>query len=72
MCNKYDAKLLFTDTNSLVYEINNKNVYEQCFIKTHRKRIQGKLHEIGIYDVFQILLSFFDDKRYVLDDGIKT
>ena len=25
------AKLLFTDTDSLFYEINNENVYEQCF-----------------------------------------
>ena len=25
------AKLLFTDTDSLVYEINGDNVYEQCF-----------------------------------------
>ena len=31
MINKYDAKLLFTDTDSLVYEINSENVYEQCF-----------------------------------------
>ena len=29
--NKYDAKFLFTDTDSLVYEINSKDVYEQCF-----------------------------------------
>ena len=26
-----DVKLLFTDTDSLVYEIKNGNVYEQCF-----------------------------------------
>ena len=31
VCNKYDAKLLFADTDSLVYEINNEDVYEQCF-----------------------------------------
>ena len=36
------------------------------------KRIQNKLHEIGTYDVFKISLSCFDDKRYVLDDGINT
>ena len=31
VCNKFDAKLLFTDTHSLVYEINGKNIYKQCF-----------------------------------------
>ena len=36
------------------------------------KRIKSKLHEIGTYDVFKISLSCFDDKRYVLDDGINT
>ena len=29
--NKFDAKLLFTDTDSLVYEIKGKDVYEECF-----------------------------------------
>ena len=27
----HNVKLLFTNTDSLVYEITNKNVYEQCF-----------------------------------------
>ena len=29
--NKFDAKLLFTDTDSFVYEIKGKDVYEECF-----------------------------------------
>ena len=36
------------------------------------KRIQSKLHKPGTYDVFKISLSCFDDKIYVLDDGINT
>ena len=34
------------------------------------KRIQSKLHKIGTYDVCKI--SCFDDKRYILDDGINS
>ena len=36
------------------------------------KRIQSKLHKIGTYDVCNILLSCFGDKRHVLDDGVNT
>ena len=36
------------------------------------KRIQSKLRKIGTYDVCKISLSCFDDKRYILDDGINT
>ena len=36
------------------------------------KRIQSKLHKIGTYELSKINLSCFDDKRYVLDDGINT
>ena len=38
----------------------------------HMKRIQSKLHGLGIYDVYKISLSCFDDKRYVLGDGVNT
>ena len=30
--NKFDAKLLFTDTDSLVYEIKGKDVYAQSYL----------------------------------------
>ena len=36
------------------------------------KKIQGKLHKIGTYYVCKISLSCFDDKRYILDDGINS
>ena len=36
------------------------------------KRIQAKKHKIGTYEIDKISLSFFDDKRFVLDDGVHT
>ena len=36
------------------------------------KRIQAKKHKIGIYEIDKISLSCFDDKRFVLDDGVHT
>ena len=144
------AKLLFTDTDSLVYEIKDQDIYEQCFkdrdvfdfsecpvsseyydssnkkalrkmkdelngikilevvglkskmyslisvdykkvskakavnkkvrhkefvdalfkknvVRHNMNRIQSKSHMIGNYNVFKISLSYFDDKRYVLE-----
>ena len=34
------------------------------------KRIQSKKHKLGTYEIDKISLSCFDDKRYVLDNGI--
>ena len=36
------------------------------------RRIQAKNHKIGTYQIDKILLSCFDDKRLILDDGIHT
>ena len=36
------------------------------------KRIQSKKHKLGTYEINKISLSYFDDKRYVLDDKIYT
>ena len=36
------------------------------------KRIQAKKHKIGTYEIDKISLSCFDDKRYVLEDGVHT
>ena len=142
-----DAKLLFTDTDNLIYEIKGGNVYEHCYKDKHlfdfsgypkdlfhllgkmkdefnrvkideflglkskiysliacndlefnkakgmnlklkhseyvvlfgkkvvrhkMKRIQSELHRIGTYDINNISVGCFDDKRFILDDGINT
>ena len=36
------------------------------------KRIQSEKHKLGTYVIDKISLSCFNDKRYVLDDGIRT
>ena len=36
------------------------------------KRIQAKKHKIGTYEIDKISLSCFDNKRFVLDDGVHT
>ena len=36
------------------------------------KRILAKTNKIGTYDVCKISLSCFDDKRFVLDDGVNS
>ena len=41
-------------------------------IRHKMKSIQAKKHKIGTYEIDKISLSCFDDKRYVLDDGINT
>ena len=41
-------------------------------IRPKRQRIQTKKHKIGRYEIDKIYLSCFDDKRYVLDDGVNT
>ena len=47
-----------------------------CLIKKivrhNMKRIRSKLNEVGTSDVYKISLSCFDNKGYILNDGINT
>ena len=48
-----------------------KNVlFGKNIIRHKMKRIQSKKHKLGTYEIDKISLSCFDNKRYVLDDGI--
>ena len=35
-------------------------------------RIQSKKRKLGAYEIAKISSSCFDDKRYMLDDGVYT
>ena len=47
-------------------------LFNEKIIRHKMKRIQSKKHKLGTYKIDKISLSCFDDKRYVLDDGIYT
>ena len=47
-------------------------LFNKKVVRHKMKRIQSSLYNIGTYDINKISLSCFDDKRYVLDDGINT
>ena len=59
---------------SIAIEFNKfKNVlFGKKIIRHKMKRIQSKKHKLGTYEINKIFLSCFDDKRYMLDDGIYT
>ena len=47
-------------------------LFNEKIIRYKMKRIQSKKHKLGTYEIEKISLSCFDDKIYVLDDGIYT
>ena len=42
------------------------------FIRHKMKKIQAKKHKIGTYEIDKVSLSCFDDKKFVLDNGVHT
>ena len=47
-------------------------LFNKKVVRHKMKRMQSNLHSVGTYDINKISLSCFDDKRYVLDDGVNT
>ena len=44
--------------------------FNKKIIRHKMRRMQSKKHKIQTYEIKKISLSCFDDKRFVLDDGI--
>ena len=50
-----------------------KNIlFNKKIIRHIMRRTQSKKHKIETHEVNKISLSCFDDKRFILDDGIHT
>ena len=47
-------------------------LFYKKIIRHKMKRTQSKKNKLGTYEIDKISLSCFDDKRYLLDDGIYT
>ena len=47
-------------------------LFNKKIIRHKMRRIQGKKHKMGTYEINKISLSVFDDKRFVLNDGNHT
>ena len=45
-------------------------LFNRLVMRHNMKRIQSKKHKLGTYDISKISSSCFDDKRYIMDDGI--
>ena len=47
-------------------------LFNKKVVRLKMKRIQSELHRLGTYKLNKIISSCFDDKIFVLDDGINT
>ena len=45
-------------------------LFNKKVVRHKMKRIQRRKHKLGTYEINKISLSCFDDKRFVLDDGV--
>ena len=52
--------------------MNSKTLLNKKVVGQKMKRIENKKNKTGIYEINKISLLCFDDKRFVLDDGIHT
>ena len=47
-------------------------LFDKKVLRHKMKRILSEKHSVSTYVIYKLSLSCFDDKRYVLDDGIST
>ena len=65
----YTAKAVNIETECNEFK---DSLFNKKIIRHKMKKFQSKKHKIRTYKIKKISLSCFDDKRFVLDDGIRT
>ena len=55
-----------THENYIETLFNNKQIHHKM------KTIRRQNHQLGSYEINKVSLSCFDDKRYILEDGINS
>ena len=62
--------------NVIKNDINHENYRDTLFnnkqIRNKMKTIRSQNHQLGSYEINKVSLSCFDDKRYILENGIKS
>ena len=66
-CNTAKGVSIATEFNKFKNVLFNKKI-----IRDKMERIQSKKHKLGTFEIDKIPLPCFDNKRFVLDDGIYT
>ena len=46
-------------------------LFNKKVLRDKMRRIQGKKHKMGTYEIKKISLSCLDDERFVLNDGLR-
>ena len=55
-----------------MHEEYKKDFFKKRQMRHKMRRTQRKSHQSGTFQFNKILLPCFDDKQYILDDGIKN
>ena len=58
--------------NNIKHENYKQTLFENKQMHHTMKTIRSQNHQIGSYEINKVSLSCFDDKRYILEDGISS
>lgn len=56
----------------ITHENYKQTLFENKQIHHKMKTIRSQNHQLGSYEINKVSLSCFDDKRYILEDGVKS